>query len=314
MHGEPSDKLQIVQTHLQLFGSLTIIFVAESGLFGANVKNPVIGDGHFVGIPSQVFQHGFGMTKGPFGIDHPGLLEKLIDQFLLRYDPCLERFHILGPEDFAHRLDRKEVLALSFGRLPLLVLSQSTSWNDTVQMGMKAERLSPSVQNGDHSGSGPQMFGVLGKAADRLPGGFKQTVIDSLGLVHRQLIQRIGQGKHDMEVGNREQLGFSLGNPFLPVLSLTLRTVSVSATVIADPGSPAVGTSIHMSTQVSGPTTFERRKRPQLPAVDLRMMFHLGPVLPQHLCHFVIGSQRRDRYSRSRGLKARHLSVWATCR
>ena len=52
MHGESQDKLQIVQTHLQLLGSLTVIFVAENGLFGTNIQNPVIGDRHFVGKSS----------------------------------------------------------------------------------------------------------------------------------------------------------------------------------------------------------------------------------------------------------------------
>ena len=158
------------------------------------------------------------------------------------------------------------------------------------------------------------MFGIFGKAADRLPCGFKQTIIDSLWLVHRQLIQRVWQRKDHMEVGNGKQLGFPFGDPLLPVPTLTLWTVSVSAAVITDPGIPAVCAGIHMSTQVSGSATPQRQKRPQLPTVDLGMMFHLGPVLPQHLSHFVIGSQRRDRYSRSSGLKARHLSVWATWR
>mgnify|MGYP007006697797 CR=1 FL=1 len=29
MHGEPSDKLQIIQTHLQLLGAITVVFIVE---------------------------------------------------------------------------------------------------------------------------------------------------------------------------------------------------------------------------------------------------------------------------------------------
>src|SRR5690606_12176716 len=118
MHGEPADKLQIVQAHLQLLGSLTVVFVAEGGLLLANVQNPVVGDRYFVGVSAQVLQQRFGMSKGPLRVYHPLLLEELIDQYFLRLDPRLEGFHILGPKDFAHRLDRKEVFSGAFGRLP----------------------------------------------------------------------------------------------------------------------------------------------------------------------------------------------------
>ncbi len=192
MQGEPPDKLHIVQTHLQLLGFLPIVFVAEGDLFGVNFQNSVIGDGHLVGVSSQVFQHGFGMSKRPLGVYHPLFLKELIDQFLFLLDPGLKRFDIFCPKDFAHRLDRKEVFALSFGCLPLLVLSQSASWYDAVKMGMKCQGLSPSVENSNHPGHSPQMLGIFGKATDRLPGCFKQTVIDGLGLIHRQLIQRVG--------------------------------------------------------------------------------------------------------------------------
>ncbi len=81
MLGESSDKLQIVQTHFQLLGSLTVVFVAEPGLCWTNVQNPVVGDRYFVGIPTKVFQHRFGMAKRPLGVHHPVFLEELIYSF-----------------------------------------------------------------------------------------------------------------------------------------------------------------------------------------------------------------------------------------
>jgi len=50
MHGNPSDKLQIIQSHLQLLSALTVVFVAEGDLFLANVHNAMIGDRYFVGV------------------------------------------------------------------------------------------------------------------------------------------------------------------------------------------------------------------------------------------------------------------------
>jgi len=86
------------------------------------------------------------MAKGTLGIDHPLFLEELADKFLRRLNPRLECLNILGPKHFAHCLDRKQVLPLGFGRLPLSVLSQSASRYNAVQMGMKAKGSVPNCE------------------------------------------------------------------------------------------------------------------------------------------------------------------------
>ena len=258
MQGESADKLQIIQTHLQLLGSLTVVFVAESGFVAVDANYPVVGDCYLVRVSAQVFQHSFGMAKGPLRIDHPLFLEELIDQFLFRFDPGLKRFHILGPKHFAHRLDREQVLALGFGCSPLPFLSQSTSRHDAVQMGMKGYLLSPGMENGNHPGFGSQMLRIFGKATDRLPCRFKQAVIDGLGLMHGQLIQRVGQRKHHVKVGHGKQLGLPVRQPLFPVLALALRAMSVPAAVVTDPYRPAFGAGIHMAAQVGSPATLQR--------------------------------------------------------
>src|SRR5690606_5641953 len=106
-------------------------------------------------------------------------------------------------------------------------------------MRVQGQLLPPGMENGDHPGVGSQMFRVLGKAADRLPGSFKQTVIDGPGLIHGQRIQRGGQREHHMEVRYRKELSLPLGDPILPVFALTFRTMTVTAAVVADPGTPA---------------------------------------------------------------------------
>ena len=63
MKEKPADKLQVVQTHLQLLGSLTVILVPKSDRLGVNIQNPVIGDGHLLGVPAQIFQDSLWMAK-----------------------------------------------------------------------------------------------------------------------------------------------------------------------------------------------------------------------------------------------------------
>ncbi len=50
MHGEPSDKHQIVQSHLQLLSSLTVVFVTGGSVLLINIHNTMIGDRYFTGL------------------------------------------------------------------------------------------------------------------------------------------------------------------------------------------------------------------------------------------------------------------------
>lgn len=95
MHRKPSDEFPIVQRHLQVLGSLFIILVGKNGLYRAYVEYPVVGDGHFVGISSHIFEHGLGVAEGPLGIDHPFILEQCIDEFFFRLDPGLKGFYVM---------------------------------------------------------------------------------------------------------------------------------------------------------------------------------------------------------------------------
>ncbi len=143
------------------------------------------------------------MPKETLGIDHPLFLGELVDEFLLHLDPGLECLYILGPKHFAYCLDRNQVLPLDFGRLPISVLSQSTSRYNAVQMRIKAKHLSPCVQNSNHPSFGSHMGWIFGKAADRQPCRFKQTVIDGLELIHCQLILGVWQSKDDPDTRDR---------------------------------------------------------------------------------------------------------------
>ena len=202
MHREPSDELYIVQGHLQFLGSFSIILVAKNSLFGSDGEDPVVGDGDFVRVSAQVFQHRFGMSEGPLCIDYPVFLEQGIDQFLVGICPGFKCLHILGPEDFAHRLDGKKEFTFTFSSFPLSFFSQPPSRYDAVQMGMQRQGLSPGVENGNHPCFGSQMLLVIGKAVHRFPCSFKQTVIYSLWKVHCQSVKRVGQGEDQMEVRN----------------------------------------------------------------------------------------------------------------
>jgi hypothetical protein len=67
----------------------------------------------------------------------------------------------------------------------------------------------------------------------------------------------MGQGKYDVEVGSGQEFGFSLFKPSLPGYLLALGAVSVSAGMIHNTLSPAMGTALKVASKFGGATVKE---------------------------------------------------------
>ena len=87
MHRKPADKLQIVQTHFQLLGSLSVVLVTEGGLLCVYIQNPLIGYCRLVGVSTEVFQFGLRVAERPFGKHRSSFLEQITYQLLIWIDP-----------------------------------------------------------------------------------------------------------------------------------------------------------------------------------------------------------------------------------
>ena len=61
MHRKPLDKLQNIQTFIQLLGPLSVFFLVEDDLFLSDVQKPVNGDGTF---QNQVRDKWWGCKEG----------------------------------------------------------------------------------------------------------------------------------------------------------------------------------------------------------------------------------------------------------
>src|SRR5262249_4114822 len=73
---EPAEEIFAGQRHGALLVVIGIILPPESDLRFANGENPMVGDGHAMGITSQVFQDVVWPAKGWFGIHDPILLKQ----------------------------------------------------------------------------------------------------------------------------------------------------------------------------------------------------------------------------------------------
>lgn len=124
MHGEPPDKLHVVEGHFQLLGPASVILVGKNGLCGTDVQYPVVGDGDFVGIAPQVFEHGLWMPERPLGIDHPFFLEQGIDEFLAGIGPGFKPLHTVGKSqgiDGEFKIGIRRGVVLPFDQIEVII-------------------------------------------------------------------------------------------------------------------------------------------------------------------------------------------------
>ena len=106
---------------------------------------------------------------------------------------------------------------------------QAAAGNDDVDMRMMGERRAPGVEDGGEADARAEMFWVGGDGGQRLGGGPEQEVVDD-GLVGEgQGAERRRQGEDHVIIGNRQQLGLSVGEPLARRRALTLRAVAIAA-------------------------------------------------------------------------------------
>ncbi|GET35247.1 hypothetical protein PbJCM13498_41100 [Prolixibacter bellariivorans] len=72
VHGKPSQELNSIECDGLFDGPVAVIFGNESYFTIGNVQDALIGNGHPVGVLSQVFHHLCRSEEGLFAVHHPG--------------------------------------------------------------------------------------------------------------------------------------------------------------------------------------------------------------------------------------------------
>ena len=107
------------------------------------------------------------------------------------------------------------------------VEGDAAAGDETMDMGVMGQRLPPGVQDRDKADPGVEARG--GKRHERLGRGADQEAVDCLLVLKGDLGRGRRQGEDDVEVGNRQQLGLTSGQPLRSRRRLTLRAMAVSA-------------------------------------------------------------------------------------
>src|SRR5471030_1024833 len=98
-----------------------------------------------------------------------------------------------------------------------------------MDMRMKHQVLSPTVQDCEEADRGAQMIRVGRNFQQRVGGGAEQQVVEFDGVLMDQPMEFVRQGKDDMKITGRQKLLLPCGDPALAGLSLALGTSPVAA-------------------------------------------------------------------------------------
>jgi hypothetical protein len=89
----------------------------------------------------------------------------------------------------------------------------STAWDDTMEMGMKKQVLSPAVEYGKEADLGSQMSGIGSDGEQGFGRGSKQDAVNDLFVLVSEGSDLFGNGEDDMEIVGRENFGCSPLDP-----------------------------------------------------------------------------------------------------
>ena len=146
---------------------------------------------------------------------------------------------------------------------------------------MVRQRLSPGVEDGDDADLGAEPAWIGGERRHRLGGGLEQDGIDDGLVLEGDRGDRRRQCEDDVEIGNRQQVGFSRGEPRGSGWPLTLRTVPIAAGIIGDACRAAVVASLHVAAERLGPARHDRAHHAPLDPTEMTGMYTaIGVAMP----------------------------------
>ncbi len=178
------------------------ILVAEGDGLLIHGEYAVIVDGNPKGVSGQVFKNSLFAFSPMDAVDHPLLFPGILGPQDV-WTGVFQRHQGFSTYEAAQCLDRDEKLL--FCRMPRIsIIGDSSSGNQTVNMGVKNELLGPGVQDHEDTDSAADVFGVSGQFNGCLPGGFHEDVV-AVGLIGPENIaQGFRYRDGQMEIGGRQ--------------------------------------------------------------------------------------------------------------
>lgn len=240
---EAAEELLRVESHDALLAAVSIIAPAEADSLSIEGREPMVGDGHAVGVATEIVQHMGRAAEGWLGVDEPLLLGEPDGQI---FEPCriteigcgpaavelvvavevaqsTEELLVEHPSQCWNGQEEQRV----FGVDPSLMIGrQAAAGDDAVDVIMAEQVRAPGVEDGEEPNLGAETLGIGGHFEQGLGGGVEQQIKKSLGAGERQRVEFVRDGEDDVEVVGVEQIALLGFEPSRTSLRLALGTAA----------------------------------------------------------------------------------------
>jgi hypothetical protein len=159
----------------------------------------------------------------------------------------------LAAEHPAEDVYRKEEIIATMDPM-LAVETDTTAWDNAMQVRMMMQILAPGVQHGEKADVRSQVLGVMGNGLQCFGCGTKQDAVDRSFVLQGEWADFFWQREDDMEVGHVKEVLLSGFKPTSTSGSLTLRAVSIATGVVGDLLVSAMVTLLLVSPEGGGAT------------------------------------------------------------
>ena len=297
-----------VHGHDSVLAPLFVHLVVIGDMSVSNIEYPGISDGHAVGIAPDVLEHLSDSLGRGLGMDDPVLVEALLaysmgDGNFLLLQPSGQQTNEASPELTAHGGHRKEERCTSaaMNLMPNARCINASARYNAVDMWMVKKIRSPRVKDGCHASLKPHLGS---KCINSAPCGLEHTVVELSLIGHSDRMQARRHRENDMEVLDGDDFLPAEVNPLLTLLLLTLWTMTVTTTIIADMGFPTLRTNLYMPAQGTGTALCHVSEGSLNCRYDMMLAQKFSTVAPDNLT---------DVESRPHRLGGNMVSISRTC-
>jgi hypothetical protein len=217
----------------------------------------VVGDGDSMCVPTQVFEDGSWPSKGRLGIYAPFLARSFIKPLTgirtVEGDATVtccsfKSRQELAAEDFGEDSYGQEVPRPT-GNPTSPIRRQPPAGNEHVNVGMIEESPGPRMENRHKADPGAQPRWITSDF-HQSAGGSREKNVVGCGLAHEEEgVQHVGNGEHDVKVGDRQNVLDMPQDPVPLCSALAFWTVTVAAGVVGDEFKPAGVADLEVTTE-----------------------------------------------------------------
>ena len=175
-----------------------------------------------------------------------------------------------------------------------------------MQVGMKEQILSPTVQYREEADLGAQMLGIGRDGGQGLGRGSEQNAVDEIFVLVSNSRDLFGEREDDVKIVRLEDFRFPFFEPFRTGQRLALGAVSIAAAIVAGPLERTAVAALEMTAEGRRPAHFNRGHDAPLCRGERRPMFvSIGfTIAAEDVRHFQLGAfhgaQRLEERRRSR--------------